>query len=138
MSDAVTFRHFQSPVAMSVSSREGVNVSGNLRARFRANHIDFSGLSDFLRREHPTKTADGVAGQTGIPAKTVRKWLDGETAPNGTALLALALAYGPQLLAACVKGAPSWLDAATRHDMARKLNDRIDRDRQALEDLMKS
>ena len=113
-------------------------MSGNLRARFRANRIDFSGLSEFLRREHPTKTADGVAGQTGISAKTVRKWLDGETSPNGAALLMLALAYGPQIIAACVKGSPSWLDAATRHDMARKLNDRIDRDRQALEDLMKS
>ena len=88
-------------------------MSGNLRARFRANRIDFSGLSEFLRREHPTKTADGVAGQTGISAKTVRKWLDGETSPNGAALLMLALAYGPQIIAACVKGAPSWLDAAS-------------------------
>ena len=137
--DAVTLRHFQTPAPSTPSSCVGGSpLSGNIKARFRANCIDFSGLANFLRREHPIKTADGVEGQTGIPAKTVRKWLDGETSPNGAAVLTLALAYGPQIIAACVKGAPGWLDAATRHDMARKLNASIDRDRAALDDLMKS
>ena len=103
--------------------------------RFRAPAIDFTGLAEFLRKEHPTKTAEFVEARCGIPAKTVRKWMDGENAPNGAAILTLALYYGPQVLAACFRGAPSWLDAAARVEMAAKLKSEIAERERQLSDL---
>jgi hypothetical protein len=93
---------------------------GKTCPRFRAPVVDFAGLAEFLRKEHPAKTAEFVEARCGIPSKTVRKWLEGENAPNGAAVLTLALFYGPQALSACLKGAPAWLDAANRDEMVRK------------------
>ena len=107
----------------------------NLKPRFWAPAIDFAGLSDFLRKEHPTKTAEFVNARTGIPVKTVRKWLDHENAPNGPAILTLALYYGPQVLAACFVGAPAWIDQASRVEIARKLLEQIERDERTLREL---
>lgn len=108
---------------------------GKACTRFRAPAIDFMGLAEFLRKEHPVKTAEFVEARCGIPAKTVRKWLDGENAPNGPAILTLALAYGPQALSACFIGAPAWLDEASHADMARKLKENIARDQRTLQEL---
>lgn len=108
---------------------------GKTCPRFRAPAIDFAGLADFLRKEHPAKTAEGVEARCGIPAKTVRKWIEGENAPNGFAILTLALAYGPQVLSACLVGAPYWLDAAARLEMAERLKEQIARDQKTLRDL---
>lgn len=78
------------------------------------NRIDFAGMVSFLRGAHPTKTAEHVAGMTGISAKTVAKWLDGAE-PGSRHFLTLALVYGPQFVSACVRGAPAWLDEAHRN-----------------------
>jgi hypothetical protein len=96
--------------------------------------INFEGLQAFIRSEHPVKTALCVEAATGIPSDTVKKWISGEASPNGRALLTLAMVYGPQVLAACVNGAPKWLDAATRAEIARKLTAEIaDRQRELSE-----
>jgi transcriptional regulator with XRE-family HTH domain len=108
-------------------------MSGSIGARFRAKLIDFSGLVAFLRNEHPTKTAESVEAHCGISAATVRKWMSGETNPNGTALAILLLAYGPEAFASCVKCSPDWLACAVRQEVVRKLNSEIeDRQRKLL------
>ena len=107
-------------------------MSGTSQGKKWSDRICFSGLAQFLRAEHPQKTPASVEAATGIPADTVKKWLAGEASPNGRALLTLAMVYGPQVIAACVKAAPEWLDAATRREMARKLKEQIERDQQEL------
>lgn len=67
-----------------------------------------------LRLRHPAKTADCVAAATGVPVRTVEKWLDGTSSPSASAFLRLILAYGPGLLADITPAAPSWLSAAAR------------------------
>ena len=100
-------------------------MSGLIGARFRANLVDFSGLVAFLRQEHPIKTAESVQAFCGISAATVRKWLSGETNPNGAALATLLLAYGPEAIASCVKCSPRWLKAAVREEMTERLESEI-------------
>jgi hypothetical protein len=114
-----------SPVPVRKISHGGLELSGSIGARFRAHLIDFSGLVAFLRQEHPNKTAEAVEAICGVPAATVRKWLSGETNPNGTALATLLLAYGPEAFASCVAYSPGWLKAAVRDEMTRKLEQQI-------------
>lgn len=54
-------------------------------------------VADFLREAHPIKTALSVEADTGIPAKTVSKWLEGASAPSGAAYHRLIKVYGPEL-----------------------------------------
>lgn len=68
----------------------------------------------YLRQLYPTKTAESVAADTLISQGTVQKWLDRGSAPGVIALLALAAAYGPPLLAAAYLHPPDWLDQAAR------------------------
>ena len=110
-------------------------MSGSIGARFRANFIDFSGLVAFLRQEHPSKTAEAVEAHCGIPAATVRKWMAGETNPNGFALAVLVLAYGPESFAACVKCSPDWLKQAVQQEMAARLENEIAERERRLADL---
>ena len=73
------------------------------------------GLAGFLRRRHPSKTAEAVAAETGLPAGSVRKWIYGETTPSLSALAVLAESYGAECLAAAFLGhVPAWLDEAVR------------------------
>lgn len=76
--------------------------------------VDWKGLTAFLRATHPSKTAASVSAATGLPAETVKKWLAGEAAPSGSAMLSLICAYGPDLIHAAVPRAPIWLSAAAR------------------------
>lgn len=91
-------------------------------------------LVDYLRREHPAKTAEQVSARCRgqITAEQVRKWLKRGSAPNGTALLWLATAYGPSLLVtlfgpcpASGDGAPAWLDIAVQAQRVDELGARL-------------
>ena len=66
-------------------------------------------VSAFLRRLYPCRTADQVAADTGIKSATVAKWLERESAPNGSAMLILIACYGPDFLGAVMERPPAWL-----------------------------
>lgn len=99
--------------------------------------IDLSGMLEFLRRQHPSKTYDAVAGEIGISAKTVRNWFESGVEPRGRHVLALMLNYGPQFAAACVRGAPTWFDAAARAELVDRLKARRDEADRQLQELMR-
>lgn len=71
----------------------------------------------FVRRLYPVKTADCVSADTGVPAQTVRRWLEGVSKPSWVAFSRLIFAYGPSFLAAVYPKAPQWLDEAHRREM---------------------
>ena len=73
----------------------------------------------FLRRLHPSKTAQSVAAETGCGVDAIEKWLERASVPNGRAMLRLFLAYGPAFLCAVVDNPPAWLDA--RQSAARQI-----------------
>ncbi len=67
----------------------------------------------FLRDQHPLKTAENVAADTGLSAETVQTWIDRGSAPNVVGMIYLVGAYGPEFLAAAMGDrAPQWLTAA--------------------------
>ena len=68
----------------------------------------------FLRNRHPIKTAEEVAAATGLPADTVKKWFDRDSAPSFAACFALIGAYGPDFVAAVMEHPPAWIDTAAR------------------------
>ena len=90
-----------------------------------SNRIDFEGLAAFLRRQHPTKTAQCVAALTGLPADSVKKWINGEVQPSGRAMLAMVCAYGPEFIAAAVRNAPEWCNQDLRAAKIAKLKQEI-------------
>lgn len=70
----------------------------------------------YIRKLHPSKTADHVAADTGISPDTVRKWLEGVAKPSWVAFSRLIFAYGPSFLTAVYPKAPAWLDDAHRRE----------------------
>jgi hypothetical protein len=78
-----------------------------------------------LRRIHPTKTAECVAADIGVPAETVRQWLRGAASPSGPAMLALVGVYGPELLAVALPNAPGWLRRALVAEKRRAAMDEL-------------
>lgn len=79
-------------------------------------------LSRALRAEVPQKPAEAAAAATGRPLGTVRKWLSGETLPDGAAMLALVLCNGPDFLAAlAAEDTPAWVHEALRADKLAEL-----------------
>ncbi|MDP2358673.1 MAG: hypothetical protein Q8M31_21820 [Beijerinckiaceae bacterium] len=81
-------------------------------------------LIRFLRGVHPTKTAENVAGSTGLPVSTVRKWLDGSSAPGFIASWSLIGAYGLPIIAAAFETKPKWIDDDFRARCMRDLDAR--------------
>lgn len=76
-------------------------------------------ILDFLTKIYPTKTAECVAADTGIPSVTIAKWLERTSAPKTASFVKLFCAYGPGFLACVPKTPPAWLDAAARaHEQA--------------------
>ncbi len=75
----------------------------------------------FVRRLYPTKTADCVAADTGLPVQTVRRWLEGVAKPSWIGFSRLIFAYGPAFLAAVYPRAPAWLDDARRRELQAEL-----------------
>lgn len=83
-------------------------------------------VSAFLRRMHPTKTADNVAAETGIPVNTVKTWLQRGSAPDAEGYTALWIAYGPEFLEALAGGrSPDWLVQTRRAHEALQLKAEI-------------
>lgn len=76
--------------------------------------IDTQVWGEALRRMRPRKTADHVADDLRLPARTVQNWLDGRASPNASAFARMVLAYGPDFLAAVLPKCPGWLDRAAR------------------------
>lgn len=85
------------------------------------------GAGAFLRRLHPVKTAANVAAETGVPAKTVEKWLGGETQPGLTAFVRLVVAYGPAFLEAALRPPPDWISESARAAQITRLEAEIAR-----------
>lgn len=100
---------------MGMSARTAGNFSE------KRNDLDLAGLSAWLRRRHPVKTAAAVAAETGLPEERVRKWLAGSAAPTGGSLVALLAAYGPAVLAAALTHVPAWLDESVRAEALAEL-----------------
>ncbi len=81
-------------------------------------------LGAFLRRLHPRDTAACVEADTGIPAGSVEKWLQGIAFPRARHQFRLIGAYGPSVFAAMVPAAPRWLDEAVRAERLREMEQR--------------
>lgn len=69
-------------------------------------------VATFLRRLYPANTAANVAADTGLTEAAVQKWLSRGSSPSLAAAGRLALAYGPEILAAAWGEAPEWLTTA--------------------------
>lgn len=83
-------------------------------------------VSAFLRRMHPTKTADNVAAETGVPVNTIKTWLQRGSAPDAEGYTALWIAYGPEFLEALAGGrSPDWLVQTRRAHEALQLKAEI-------------
>lgn len=83
-------------------------------------------VSAFLRRRHPSKTADNVAAETGIPVNTIKTWLQRGSAPDAEGYTALWIAYGPDFLDVIAAGrSPEWLTQVRRANEARQLKAQI-------------
>ena len=80
----------------------------------------------FLRTVHPNKTLENVASDLGISVETVAKWRSRKSLPGFLTAFQMSLIYGKDFF------------YTVAPEMARSLNEKIDRDRAALKDLMKS
>lgn len=99
----------------------GRNVTRGGRAERRAGVIDPQSWGRALRTRHPQKTADHVAAALGAPARTVEKWLAGESMPSAIWLGPLLMAYGPSLFAEVLGTPPAWLAEAARAERQAEL-----------------
>ena len=89
----------------------------------------------FIERLYPVKTGDNFKAATGISADTFRKWRDGVSAPGWRHSLRMILVFGPEFLAATLDNPPAWLDAASRQEMAARLQSEIAERERRLADL---
>lgn len=90
-------------------------------------------LSAFLRRKHPTKTADNVAADTGIYPATIARWLDRGSAPSLESLSQLVGAYGSEVLCVILDHPPPALIAAARQEERERVEREIARLRQQID-----
>lgn len=79
----------------------------------------------FLRHMHPSKTAENVSLDSGVPAGTVQKWMDRGSAPSVVHFARLVSAYGPDFLATAFASPPAWLSQAVREERAATLKAEI-------------
>lgn len=82
-------------------------------------------IAAFLRRRHPSKTAEEVAAETKIGAGTIAKQLERLSSPSCANFLRLACVYGPEFLAEVMPEQLGWLDEAARRERQRQLEERI-------------
>lgn len=91
----------------------------------------------FLRAQHPVKTAEWVAAETGIPAETIAHWLKIDGRPSAAHLLALIGAYEAEFLVSIAPSLGKWLDPVRRERKLLELERRrglIDQEIKSLED----
>lgn len=77
----------------------------------------------FLRTRHPIKTAEAVEAETGVPAHTVKHWLERGVLPSFLHCMALIGAYGPEFLVAALPRHPRWLQEVWRAEKVRRLEE---------------
>lgn len=79
-------------------------------------------VSSFLRAQHPDKTAAYVACEIGVPAETVRKWLEQGSVPNGAAMLALVRRYRMSFIDEVLgEDADDWIADLARQEQQERL-----------------
>ena len=83
-------------------------------------------VNDFLRSRYPRDTAKLAEAATGVPAKTIAKWLTRSSAPSGPALLACLLGLGPEFLVAVCPGL-AWAEHALAAMCSASLHAAIER-----------
>lgn len=85
---------------------------------------DLGLLQRFFRALYPQKTIDSIADDTGVSRATVKKWVEGDSAPGWRHFFPLLFAYGPEFLVEVWPDAPRWLhEAYTRHQIAQVIAD---------------
>ena len=91
-----------SPIATPMLTASGSSMGKSGQDCGKVGQVDGRTLAErvgsFLREVHPLKTAQCVQAETGVPANTVRKWLEQGNAPSGPAYDALVRRYGPAFL----------------------------------------
>jgi hypothetical protein len=86
----------------------------------------WSRVLDHLRALYPAKTAEHVAGATGLSPARVAKWFARGSRADFGALLALLDRFGPPLLAALWgEAVPPWLAAAAAEAEAAAIEEEI-------------
>ena len=91
----------------------------------------------FLRLRHPQKTAANVAANSHLTEARVKAWLESRSVPDGTAMLRLIAAYGPDFLNAVMQERIGWLDDAVMAERENALRTEIEERQQQLADLHK-
>lgn len=77
----------------------------------------------FLRKRHDRgKVAECVSADTGLPASTVNKWLEGASTPSGYAYVQLIRAYGATFLCATMDRPPAWLVTIARSEETARID----------------
>ena len=94
-------------------------------------------VSTFLRRMHPVKTAQCVEVEAGIPATTVRKWLEQGCAPSGKHTAALARRYRGFLWAVFPDAENEWVAEVARQDELERLERQAATIRQQMSDVLR-
>lgn len=110
-------------VASEVSVGQSHRKSGQVYAAERADVPER--IVAFLRRAHPSKTAECVSAATGISPNTIGKWLDRGSAPSTWATFRLIAAYGPEFACAVMADPPDWLSASARAEEQQRLRSQI-------------
>lgn len=94
-------------------------------------------VAEFLRRQHPVKTALCVAAEIDVPANTVRKWLEQGNAPSGAAYDALVCRYqAPFLCAVHPEQRDAWFFEVARQQEQARLERAAASIRQQLADVL--
>ena len=109
------------------ASLSASSVSRPRASRATSLHVDVLALGAFLRRRHPSDTAKQVATETGVPSRTVKKWLIEGAAPTFAHAMRLVAAYGPALIVACVAPCPGWASTAAASERRRAIEEEMAR-----------
>ncbi|APX84595.1 hypothetical protein BV511_07645 [Methylorubrum extorquens] len=129
------------PTSMHTASGKTMGKTGQNRAK--VGQVDARTLAErisaFLRARHPLKTPQSVEAETGVPAATVRKWLEQGNAPSGSAYDALVCCYGADFLCAVhPEHAGAWFAAVARQQRQVRLERRAADLRRELAELQES
>ena len=94
---------------------------------FRHAEVRVARLAAFLRaNEGSQDVAAKVAARSGIPLRTVERWLSSTPSePKLSHFVSLVAAYGPGVIAACFDSAPAWLDETIQRQRADEIEQRI-------------
>lgn len=93
--------------------------------------------SRFLREMYPHKTAQNVAVDTGIPATTIRKWLEQGCAPSGRHTAVLSRRYRGFLSAVFPDAIDEWIAEVARQEALERLERQAATIAQQLTDVMR-